>query len=129
MFKESTASHTGQWMKLTDAAFALGVSEITIRRRIKTGRIPHEFQEGKYFVYVDDANASSQPPHGPEPSSMATAVTGSTMPSQARLKYENQIQLLKKQLSQKDNTIQDLQRTVADQQTLIAVLEEVGGPE
>lgn len=41
------------WLKLGEAAFALGVSEITLRRKIKAGRIPFELRDGKYFVLVD----------------------------------------------------------------------------
>lgn len=45
-------THTGYWLKLGDAAHALGVSEITLRRKVKCGKIPHDFRSGKYFVFL-----------------------------------------------------------------------------
>lgn len=42
-------------MKLGEAAQALGVSEITLRRRVRSGRLPYDFRAGKYFVFVPQA--------------------------------------------------------------------------
>ena len=41
-----------EWIKISDAAQKLGISEITLRRRIKKGSIPYKFEEGKYIVPV-----------------------------------------------------------------------------
>lgn len=38
------------WMTIREAALALGVSELTIRRRIKDGRLAHRLINGKYYV-------------------------------------------------------------------------------
>jgi len=48
---------TGLWLKLGDAAHALGVSEITLRRKVKCNKLAHDFRHGKYYVYLykDDA--------------------------------------------------------------------------
>lgn len=39
-------------MKLGDAAQKLGVSEITLRRRVKSGKLPFDFKSGKYYVFL-----------------------------------------------------------------------------
>jgi excisionase family DNA binding protein len=38
------------WMTIREAALALRVSELTIRRRIKDGRLAHRLINGKYYV-------------------------------------------------------------------------------
>lgn len=61
------------WLKLGEAAFALGVSEITLRRKIKAGRIPFELREGKYFVLVDgSAEFAETAVPEPQPTRMPT---------------------------------------------------------
>jgi hypothetical protein len=52
--RPSNPQSQGSWLKLTDAAHFLDVSEITLRRRIKAGQIPCEFKNGKYFVYISE---------------------------------------------------------------------------
>jgi hypothetical protein len=53
----------GRWLKLSDAARALEVSEITLRRRIKSDAIPCEFRNGKYYVFVSpDSFLPEEPP-------------------------------------------------------------------
>jgi hypothetical protein len=44
---------TDNWFKLHDAAQMLSVSEITLRRKIKNGKIKHQIKDGKYFVYLN----------------------------------------------------------------------------
>lgn len=39
-----------EWLTIREAASALGVSDLTIRRRIKDGKIAHRLNNGKYFV-------------------------------------------------------------------------------
>lgn len=38
------------WMTIREAALALAVSELTVRRRIKDGRLRHKLINGKYFI-------------------------------------------------------------------------------
>lgn len=143
----------GQWLKLVDAAFALGVSEITLRRKIKSGRIPFEFKDGKYFVYVGEnpsapeaitrAPVSNQAPRSPTltrvtKTSDATRFhdTSSFAPrhlqptpvtsssDSARFMYEERISTLEGLLQERDDYIRTLQRQFEDQQTLIAFLED-----
>lgn len=42
--------HRDGWMTIREASLMLGVSELTVRRRIKDGRLPHRLEEGKYYV-------------------------------------------------------------------------------
>ena len=53
-----------EWMTIREASLALGVSELTIRRRIKDGRIAHRLENGKYYV---DLNARPEAPAPPSP--------------------------------------------------------------
>lgn len=55
MASKSDQPQEGAWMKLGEAAQALGVSEITLRRRVRSGRLPYDFRAGKYFVFVPHA--------------------------------------------------------------------------
>jgi hypothetical protein len=53
----------GKWLKLGEAAHTLGVSEITLRRRLRAGSLAYEFRSGKYFVFVPngaDANLGAE---------------------------------------------------------------------
>jgi excisionase family DNA binding protein len=43
-------SQETKWMTIREAALALAVSELTVRRRIKDGRLRHQLVNGKYFV-------------------------------------------------------------------------------
>jgi excisionase family DNA binding protein len=49
------------WLSIREAALAAGVSELTIRRRIKDGRIPHRLVGGKYYVADSELHTSVQP--------------------------------------------------------------------
>src|ERR1700694_2091038 len=50
------------WLTIREASLSLGVSELTIRRRIKDGRLSHRLVQGKYFVTVDEDNAALSMP-------------------------------------------------------------------
>ncbi len=52
-----------RWMSIREAALALGVSELTVRRRIKDGKLVHRSENGKY--YVDLAAAPAEAPEPP----------------------------------------------------------------
>jgi excisionase family DNA binding protein len=50
-------NHGEEWLTIREASIAMGVSELTIRRRIKDGRMVHRMVGGKYYV-----NPRIQPP-------------------------------------------------------------------
>jgi polyhydroxyalkanoate synthesis regulator phasin len=52
-----------QWLSIVEYARATGISDMTIRRRIRTGRIRAELKDGKYFIPVEiepDLNSQRQ---------------------------------------------------------------------
>jgi excisionase family DNA binding protein len=51
------------WLTIREAALALGVSELTIRRRIKDGKVESRSTNGKY--YIRDPRQSAPPSSGP----------------------------------------------------------------
>lgn len=158
MYKEhlktvhDTPPQTGYWLKLGDAAYALGVSEITLRRKLKCGKLAHDFRGGKYYVYLhkdeatgrffepDDTPGAPEPPFERAPGVNAptnTSPRGSTLPSISlrgtrqphpsdweRKHLQQRVWDLEEALGQKDAQVQGLRRTLEDQQTLIAFLED-----
>lgn len=48
-------SESGHWIKLSDAAQMLQVSEITLRRRVKSGKVKSEIRDGKYYVFIKNS--------------------------------------------------------------------------
>lgn len=49
-----------QWLSIVEYARETGISDMTIRRRIRTGRIAAELRDGKYFIPVSVDHASGQ---------------------------------------------------------------------
>lgn len=45
-----------QWLSIIEYARKYGISDMTIRRRIKTGRIKAVLRDGKYFIPASAAN-------------------------------------------------------------------------
>src|SRR5579875_1450408 len=43
-------NQTDGWLTIREAALQLRVSELTIRRRIKDGRVAHRLDGGKYYI-------------------------------------------------------------------------------
>lgn len=72
------------WMTIREAALAWGVSELTVRRRIKDGKLISRLDNGKYYVREGAAPPAPQEPanHGEEP--QAVQPVGSSPPSAAR---------------------------------------------
>lgn len=49
------SNQSGEWLSIREAALALGTSELTVRRRVKDGRLPSRLDRGKYYVQVSGA--------------------------------------------------------------------------
>jgi len=48
-----------QWMSIVEYARTFAISDMTVRRRIRTGKLGAELREGKYFIPVDtDSNGN-----------------------------------------------------------------------
>jgi excisionase family DNA binding protein len=43
-------THADEWLTIRQAADRLGLSDLSVRRRIKDGRLAHRLVDGKYFV-------------------------------------------------------------------------------
>ncbi|MBI2602540.1 MAG: hypothetical protein HYW48_05740 [Deltaproteobacteria bacterium] len=50
------------WMSIVEYARRFNVSDMTVRRRIKTGKLPAELKDGKYFIRVQQP--ALPPPQG-----------------------------------------------------------------
>ncbi len=111
------------WMKLGEAAFALGVSEITLRRKVKLGKIPYEFRDGKYFVLLKKDAGTGKYMDG-APVNYVHTMRDNTPFS---VEFETRVEVLRQELIAKERAIRELRRTVEDQATLISFLEQVAG--
>jgi hypothetical protein len=115
----------GQWYKLTEAAQLLGVSEITVRRKAKAGQVKAVLRNGKYLVYLEEDK---------ELGLFVGLQDDKVMPTLGR--YQSQYTRHPEAASgvrpsapsasdvQTDQLVHSLKRTIADQQTLIASLED-----
>ena len=56
------SNQSDRWLSIREAALELGTSELTIRRRIKAGRLRSRLQAGKYFVCLDGSEPVSEAP-------------------------------------------------------------------
>ena len=48
---------TQEWLSIVEYARAFDVSDMTIRRRIKTGKLKAVLKDGKYYIPVDDSRS------------------------------------------------------------------------
>lgn len=115
----------GRWFKLAEAAQLLGVSEITVRRRAKAGQLKSILRNGRYLVqleentelglYVGTSELTSTPALPMNPDRKAQYLT---------LNRKETVDTRFAHTSNQDELVQSLKRTIADQQTLIASLED-----
>ena len=50
---------TQEWLSIVEYARAFDVSDMTIRRRIKTGKLKAVLRDGKYYIPVNEGRSSS----------------------------------------------------------------------
>lgn len=120
-----TSPVNGQWYKLTEAAQLLGVSEITVRRKARAGQMKAVLRNGKYLVYLQEDK---------ELGLYVGLTDDRVMPtlgrSDSRLnKFQDMSHTPNRPSAaqtapQPDELIKSLKRTIADQETLIASLED-----
>lgn len=53
----------GEWLPLIEYSVKSGVSLSTIRRKIKTGTIPHRLEKGRYLILFHDMNRIPRQPN------------------------------------------------------------------
>ena len=117
-------------MKLGDAAHHMGLSEITLRRKVKAGSVLHEFRNGKYIVYVlndgtfkalaKPASLQDQPRQQTSNLTISSRVSTLLDNTPGAAPEINHLMSINADLEKK---IKELQRTCDDQMTLIALLE------
>ena len=117
------AQTKGRWCKLAEAAQLLGVSEITVRRKAKSSQLKTILRNGKYMVFLE------------ENTELGLFMGSNDKPLTPTLSISNDRRAHFSGLNQKDENaaqnseandefIQSLKRTIEDQQTLIASLED-----
>ncbi len=109
---------SSEWMKLGEAAFALGVSEITLRRKVKGGKISHELRDGKYYVMLQKDPETGKYLEGTPENYV------STMMASGPKFDEHRMIALQREIEMRDGVIRNLKRRVEDQETLIGFLEQ-----
>ena len=86
----------GHWIKLNDAAQMLQVSEITLRRKLKSGKIKSEIREGKYYVFIKESEYKEK---------------------------KNDLINFEQYLAEKELELRELRKQINDQKILIDALE------
>ncbi|APJ02564.1 hypothetical protein [Silvanigrella aquatica] len=89
-------NENGQWLKLNDAAQLLQVSEITLRRKLKSGKLKSEIRDGKYFIFVQDTEVKEK---------------------------KNDLVYFESFIAEKESELRDLKKQISDQKILINALE------
>jgi hypothetical protein len=107
MTTRELSNQNGRWLSIREASLALGTSELTIRRRIKDGKLHSKLDGGKYYVLLGERPA---PPEAPVESEGVVAASaspalgsldlGHVLAEQARLaEAAGKAELLAEQLS------------------------------
>jgi hypothetical protein len=86
----------GHWIKLNDAAQILQVSEITLRRKLKSGKIKSETRDGKYYVFIKESEYKEK---------------------------KNDLIHFESYLAEKEIELRELKKQISDQRILIDALE------
>jgi hypothetical protein len=63
-YSNSTVSATN-WIPLVEYAHKKGISLSTLRRHIKSGKIPYKVDQGRYLLFDDSDNTSAAPKASP----------------------------------------------------------------
>jgi hypothetical protein len=128
---EKMEQQNSEWFKLVDAAQILGVSEITLRRRLKSNQIPHQLRFGKYLILLERSQSTGQwnlPEHVQQFESsqiQLNQLRNHAKLSPTNLSTSNQIsQEWTLRLQKCEVEIGQLKRKLADQETLIQFLEQ-----
>jgi DeoR/GlpR family transcriptional regulator of sugar metabolism len=58
---------TEHWLSIVDYARMFNVSDMTVRRRIKAGKLPAKLIDQKYYIAVPSAQPQAPQPQSPQP--------------------------------------------------------------
>lgn len=131
----------GDWIPLMDYAARTGISLSTLRRYIKSDKIPHRIENGRYLLLFQDGSAAEQEAEGPAARHRSVArsggtpigvasrlpVTGGEPPALSDGQAQVQEQLLAQLQSKVRKMALELQKAqeeIAELKTLIAFYEE-----
>lgn len=64
---------TEQWLSIVEYAKRHDISDMTVRRRIRAGKVNAELREGKYFIQVDGSTSPKPTPASATPTPRAPA--------------------------------------------------------
>jgi hypothetical protein len=86
MTTQSGSTQTGEWLSIREASLRLSISELTVRRRIKDGRLRSKLEGGKYFVLLGQdaepvASVMDPPASNIRPSEPAAPVQAPQLPA------------------------------------------------
>ena len=63
-----------QWCSITEYSRRLNISEMTVRRRIKSGKLVTKMSDGKYYIDISNEVQSENPFARPQVSSSSSYV-------------------------------------------------------
>ena len=138
-----------EWVSISEYARRFNLSEITVRRRIKQGRVNAELKNGKYYISSPSVTniAKADPSPVPRPTPAGGELTGQAIPknstainelaeicknyltelkSKEALTQKNhnaEIEVYKIQVEKLENEIASLKQQIDDLQLLIKMLD------
>lgn len=80
MTTHDSTNHPNGWLTIREAALALGTSELTVRRRIKDGRLTGRLENGKYYVRLTDRSDEPAPSLEVSPEAHVAPTNGGAAP-------------------------------------------------
>ena len=96
---------TGKWVSLTEACQSLGISESTLRRRIKGGKIESKVEDSRRLVFINS---------GIQPFNIDSQMKVSTSDFIEKLKEE--LEQLRQELDRRNEQIETLQKQLGESQ-------------
>jgi hypothetical protein len=114
------------WYKLPEAASLLGISEITLRRRIKQGKLPCQVLNGKYYVELENDSKlgryflKSEPTLFCPKAALPPALSQSTLESGGSREEWSELQ---KKIAELESKNKKLLRKNVDLESLVQALE------
>ena len=114
-----------QWLSIVEYARAFSVSDMTVRRRIKTGRLRAVLKEGKYYIPVSGAHGGLEEPMPIEVQTIPTSSTGHSLFKENTEMFEaTRLGASHRGLvSQSTNNVQKSESSIVDSQTLLQFCE------
>ncbi len=78
------------WMSINDYSRSFSISDMTVRRRIRTGKLQAILRDGKYFINVPDGHVPFSETDGATNSSLASSPAPAMKPRQQGASHATQ---------------------------------------